>query len=51
LFLDGIKAEQTRKRYVRTLRKILCDILDDFLNGILEQRLNDLVKIVKQDPE
>ena len=51
LFLDGIKAEQTKKKYVRTLRKILCDILEDFLDGTLEQRSNHLVKSAKQDPE
>ena len=52
LFLDGIKAEQTRKKYVRTLRKILCDILEDFLDGTtLEQRSNHLVNTAKKNPE
>ena len=51
LFLDGIKAEQTKKKYVRTLKKILCDILEDFLEGTIEERSNNLVKIAKKDPE
>ncbi len=52
LFLDEIKAEQTRKKYVRTLRKILCDILEDFLDGTtLEQRSNHLVNTAKKNPE
>jgi len=51
LFLDGIKAKQTKKKYVRTLKKILCDILEDFLEGTLEQRSNSLVKTTKENPE
>lgn len=51
LFLDGIKTEQTRKKYIRTFKKILYDILENFLEGTLEERSNNLVKIAKKDLE
>ena len=51
LFMQGIKAEETREKYTRTLKRILCVILEDFLEGTFDQRANQLVKIAKKDPK
>lgn len=51
LFWQGIRAEETREKYTRTLRRILCVILEDLLEGTFEQRADQLVKLAKQDPE
>ena len=51
LFMQGIKAEETREKYTRTLKRILCVILEDFLEGTFDQRANQLVKIAKEDPK
>jgi len=51
LFLQGIRAEATKKKYTRTLRRILCEIFEDVLDGDFEQRANELVEVVKENPE
>jgi len=33
LFYAGCRAPETKKKYTRTLRKILCDVLEDVLEG------------------
>ncbi|MBS1268834.1 MAG: hypothetical protein MAG458_01568 [Nitrosopumilus sp.] len=49
--MQGIKAEETREKYTRTLKRILCVILEDFLEGSFDQRANQLVKMAKDDPK
>jgi len=49
--MQGIKAEATRKKYTRTLRRILCEIFEDVLDGDFEQRANQLVNDAKKNPE
>jgi len=51
LFWQGIKAEETMEKYTRTLKRIFCVILEDFLDGTFEQRADQLVKLAKEDPE
>lgn len=48
--MQGIKAEDTREKYTRTLRRILCDIFEDILEGDFEQRADKLVKMAKENP-
>ena len=45
LFNQGIKAEETREKYTRTLRQVLCGMLEDILEGDLEGRVKQLVQI------
>lgn len=33
LFLEEIRTKETKVKYVRTLKIILCQILDEFLEG------------------
>ena len=51
LFYQGIKAEATRDKYTRTLRRIVCDVLEDVLEGSFEDRVNQLVRKAKSNPE
>jgi len=51
LFLEGIRAKETKAKYVRTLRRILCDILEEFLKGTVEERAAQLVKHAKTNPD
>jgi len=51
LYYQGIKSEQTREKYTRTLRRILCETLDDILSGTFEERAVQLVKKAKVDPD
>jgi len=51
LFLQGIRAEATKKKYTRTLRRILCDYFEELFEGDFEQRANELVKTAKENPE
>jgi integrase len=50
LFYQGIKSPETKDKYTRTLRRILCDILEDLLHGSLEDRAAQLVDMAKKDP-
>ena len=51
LFYHGIRADATREKYTRTLRRILCDILEDVLHGTFEQRASELVNTAKSDQD
>lgn len=51
LFYQGIRAEATKEKYTRTLRRILCDFFEDVLEGTFEERASQLVHRAKADPE
>jgi len=51
LFYQGIKSSATRDKYTRTLRRTLCDIFEDVLEGTFENRAAILAKKGKSDPE
>ncbi len=51
LFYQGIRADATKEKYTRTLRRILCDIFEDVLEGTFEERASQLVQKAKKDPE
>ena len=51
LFYQGIRAEATRDKYTRTLRRIVCDVLEDVLQGSFEDRVIQLVKRAKIDTD
>jgi hypothetical protein len=51
LFTQGIRAEATRKKYTRTLRKILCEVFEDVLEGDYETRAAQLVRMAKENPD
>lgn len=51
LFEQGIKAQETREKYTRTLRMVLCKIFEDILEGTFEQRAQMLVERGKKDPQ
>ena len=51
LFYQGIKAEETRDKYTRTLRHVLCGILEEILDGDFEERVEQFVKYGRENPE
>ena len=51
LFHQGIKAKETREKYTRTLRHVLCKIFEDLFEGDFESRVNQFVKLAKEDPD
>jgi len=51
LFYQGIKAEETREKYTRTLRQILCKMLEEILDGTFEERVEQLVRYGRENPE
>lgn len=51
LFRQGIKAKETREKYTRTLKHVLCKIFEDILEGDFEERVKQLVKHAKDDPD
>ena len=51
LFYAGCKSPETKKKYTRTLQKILCDVLEDVLEGSFEQRANQLVSYSQENPK
>lgn len=50
LFTEGIRSEYTRKKYTQTLRRVLCEIFEDVLEGDFETRSDQLVKMAKENP-
>lgn len=50
LFSQGIKSDETRRKYLQTLRQVLCKMLEDILEGDFEQRVEQLVRYGKEDP-
>ena len=51
LFWQGIRSEETKEKYTRTLRRVLCDILEEFLDGSFEQRADQFIQLAKEDPK
>ncbi len=51
LFNQGIRAEATRRKYTSMVRHVLCDVLEDVLDGDLEQRAAQFVQRGREDPE
>lgn len=51
LFYQGIKSNATKDKYTRTLRNILCEALEDVLEGSLENRARQLVKMAKENAD
>ena len=51
LFWQGIRSEATKKYYTQMLRRILCDILEDVLEGTFEQRAGQFVRMVSDEPD
>lgn len=51
LFYAGCRSPATKTKYTRTLRKILCDVLEDVLEGTFEQRANQLISYSKENPK
>ena len=50
LFGQGMRAEATRSWYTRKLRGIVCDILEDILEGDFEQRVEQFVRRSRDEP-
>ena len=51
LFYQGIRARETKEKYTRTLRRLLCDTLEDVLEGDFDDRAAQLVTKAKSDPD
>ena len=51
MFLQGIKSSETREKYTRTLRQVLCKILEDILAGTFEERISQIISLGKRDPD
>jgi hypothetical protein len=51
LFYQGIRAAATKESYTRTLRRILCEIFEDVLEGTFEERATQMVCAAQKDPE
>lgn len=51
LFYQGIKASETKEKYTRTLRRVLCDILQDILEGSFEDRAAQFVSKGRTNPD
>ena len=44
LFAQGMRAPETREKYTRTLRKVVCGFLEEILEGTVKERVARLVK-------
>ena len=51
LFHQGIKAVETCDKYDRTLRQVLCKMLEDILGGTFEERVTQLVQYGRENPK
>ena len=51
MFLQGIKSPHTRDKYTRTLKQVLCKILEDILEGSFEERIAQIISRGKSDPD
>ena len=51
LFQRGIRAEKTRGMYYVSLRKVLCEFLEDVLEGTFEERAGQLIRHCRDDPD
>lgn len=50
LFYPRIKSPATKAKYARTLKRILCDFLEDILSGTFEERASQFVGKARSDP-
>lgn len=51
LFRQGIRSDQTRDKYERTLKLVLTKLLEDIFTGSFEERVSQLVKESKERPD
>ena len=51
LYYQGIKADETREKYTRTLRLVFCKIFEEILEGEFEERVNEFVKHARNNPK
>ena len=51
MFIQGIKAEETREKYTRSLRRVLCNVFEELLEGTFEERAAQLVERGRENPE
>ena len=51
LFYQGIRSKETKEKYTRTLKQILCKIFEEILDGDFEQRATQLALQAKTDPD
>ena len=51
LFAQGIRSEVTHVRYLRILRQVTCEFLEEWLEGTFEERIKQLVRHGRDDPE
>jgi len=49
-FYSGIKSQVTRKDYDKILKRVLCDILEDVLEGDYSQRARQICTRAKAEP-
>jgi len=49
LFYQGIRAEATRDKYTRILRRVVCDTLEDVLHESFEDKMIELVNRAKKE--
>ncbi len=50
LFEQGMRAEATRSWYTRKLRRVMCEILEEILEGDFERRAAQFVQRSRDDP-
>lgn len=51
LFVQGIRSGATRTRYTQSLRQVVCEFLEEWLEGTFKERVAQLVKHGRDDPE
>ena len=51
LFRQGMRAVKTREKYARALRKMVCEIMEDVLQGDFEERLAVMVGRGREHPD
>lgn len=51
LFQQGIRAQETKKKYTNILKRTLCNYFEDILEGSFEERIRQFVKKSRQDPD
>ena len=51
LFKQGIKSKETLEKYTRTLRQVLCKMLEEIFEGDFEQRVTSLVRHAREEPD
>ena len=50
LFRSGIQSDETLRSYRSLLKRVLCTALKNVLQGTYEERVEELVKMAKEDP-